>query len=133
MGAETPPHAIEGKSAMKTVLKVALGLILGMVVIIGGCTALFAGGVNEAQKESDKTAITLEDYQSVKTGQATRDEVVERFGEPSDASEFSTEVEGLKDPVGSECIYYNRRGDLASIFQFCFEINSGKLESKSAI
>ncbi len=26
-------------------------------------------------------------------------------------------------PVGSECVYYNRKGQLLSLFQLCFDIN----------
>jgi len=118
---------------MKTVIKVTLGILLGFTILIGGCAALFAGGVNEVQKESDKTAITLEQYRTVQTGEATRAEVVEMAGEPQSANEFSSEVEGIDNPIGSECIYYNRKGEFLSIFQFCFDINTGKLESKTSI
>jgi hypothetical protein len=118
---------------MGTVLKVALGILLAGVVMIVGCVALLGAGADEVQRESDESSITVEQYQSARTGQITRDELVERFGEPTDETEFSTEVEGLDEPVGSECIYYNRRGELASLFQFCFDINTGRLESKSSI
>ena len=37
---------------MKTVLKIALGIILGFVVLIGGCSALFVNSVDEAINET---------------------------------------------------------------------------------
>ena len=37
---------------MKTVLKIALGIILGFVVLIGGCSALFVNSVDEAVNET---------------------------------------------------------------------------------
>lgn len=116
---------------MKTILKIALGIILAIVLLVVGCTALLGAGVNEAQKESDKTAITLAEYEATKTGDAMAD-VVARLGKPSSKDEFSSEVEGLDEPVGSSCVYYNRDGQIASIFQFCFDVNGDKLESKSA-
>ena len=37
---------------MKTVLKIALGIILAFVVLIGGCSALFVNSVDEAINET---------------------------------------------------------------------------------
>ena len=37
---------------MKTVLKIALGIILGFVILIGGCSALFVNSVDEAINET---------------------------------------------------------------------------------
>lgn len=116
---------------MKTVLKIALGIILGLTVLIVGCSALFSAGVDEAQKKSDKTAITSQDYSATKTGDLRRD-VEARLGKPSSSNESSSEIEGLDEPVGSRCVYYNREGEIASLFQFCFDINTDKLESKSS-
>jgi len=112
---------------MKTVLKITLGIIVSFTVLIGGCVALIGGAVNEVQKDSDKTAITLEQYRSVDVGQDTREVVMARFGEPSSSNEV--EVEGLTatEPYGSECVYYNRKGQILSIYQFCFDTGTGKL------
>jgi hypothetical protein len=116
---------------MKSVVKIALGIVLACVVLIAGCAALISGGVDEAQKDSDRTAVTREQYRQVKTGDK-KSEVESRLGEPSSADEFSTEIDGLDKPVGSSCIYYGRKGELIAGYQFCFDVNTDKLESKSS-
>lgn len=117
---------------MKAIVKIALGIVLGATVLVVGCTALLAAGVDEAQDESDRSAISEAQYRSVKTGRTTREEIVERFGEPADRQEFEQRIEGLQDePVSSSCIYYNRRGELLSPYQFCFD-GEGRLESKNS-
>jgi hypothetical protein len=114
---------------MKTVLKITLGILLAVVVLIVGCTALIGAGVNEAQKDSDKTSITVAEYESVKVGPGgnSRDRLVSRFGEPSSAQEVKGEVP----EAGLDCIYYNREGEFASIYQFCFGAD-GRAETKSS-
>ena len=118
---------------MKTILKVMLGILLACVVLIGGCAALLGAGIDEAQEESDKTAITVQEYGSVKTGATTRDEIVERFGEPQ--SSDSVEAEGIKGIPESDfsqnCLYYSRKGELASLFQFCVD-GDGVVRSKAS-
>jgi len=114
---------------MKTILKITAGILLAACVLIVGCSVLLSAGVNEAvqevQKDSDRTAITFKQYRSVNS-RDSRDDVVQSFGAPSSASEV-----GLKD-LSSECVYYNRKGKFASIFQFCFDGN-GKYQSKASI
>src|SRR4051794_11148648 len=118
---------------MKTVLKVMLGILLACVVLIGGCATLIGAGVDQAQDESDKTAITTEQYQSVKTGSTTRDEIVQRFGEPQ--SSDSVQAEGVagvpESDFQQDCLYYSRKGELASLFQFCVDGN-GVVHSKAS-
>lgn len=116
---------------MKTVLKVTLGILLACVILIGGCAALIGGAANEVQEENDRTAITREQYREVRTGD-TKAEVEAELGEPSSDNEFSSEVEGLDKPVGSSCIYYGRKGEVIAGYQFCFDVNTEKLESKSS-
>jgi hypothetical protein len=122
---------------MKTIFKIAAGILLAACVLIGGCVALIGAGVDQAQKDSDETAITLKQYQSVSSKDTLAD-VKARFGEPQSADEVDQDLDAsarefIKD--GEEdlkCVYYNRKGKLASIFQFCFDGN-GKYQSKSAI
>lgn len=119
---------------MKTVLKVALGVILALVVLIVGCTAILAGGADQVADEIDKqqraNSITLEQYRAVKTG-ISQAGLEKRLGEPSDAQEFESEVPELDAKSKGSCIYYNRRGgEIGDLFQFCFE--NGKLSSKSS-
>lgn len=118
---------------MKTVLKIALGILLAGVVMIVGCVALIGTAANEVQKDSDKTAITLEQYGSAKIGEATRSQIVADFGEPRSSDEIQAEgVAGIPESDFSQsCIYYSRKGELASIFQLCFR-GDGKLRSKAS-
>jgi len=120
---------------VKTVLKIALGILLAVVVLIVGCGVLLGAGINEAQKDSDKTAITQAEYDSVKTGSSgnTRERLEKRFGEPQSQQDIETsDIEGIPNSAsGLECIYYSREGQLASLFQFCFD-SSGRVESKSS-
>lgn len=118
---------------MKTVLKVMLGILLAGVVLIVGCAALIGGAANEVQEESDKTAITTEQYRSAKVGTARRDQIQADFGEPQTSDEIQAEgVEGIPESdFEQSCIYYNRKGEIASLFQFCFD-GDGKLRSKAS-
>jgi hypothetical protein len=116
---------------MKTVVMVTLGILLAFAILIAGCVALVGGAADSVQDESDRTAITREQYRQVKTGDLKSD-VESRLGDPSSADEFSTEVEGLDEPVGSSCIFYGRKGELIAGYQFCFDVNTDKLESKSS-
>ena len=121
-------------SVMKTVLKVALGIILAAAVLIGGCVALLGGAANEVADEIDKqqkaNSITMQQFRETKTG-TSRSQIEDRFGEPSDAQEFETEIPELDAKSKGSCVYYNRRGgELGDIFQFCFE--NGKLQTKNS-
>lgn len=125
---------------MKTVLKIALGIILAVTILIVGCAALIGTSVNKAvkdvQKESDKTSITQAEYQSVKVGADgnTRDRIVSRFGEPQSQQDIQTgDVKGIPDSAsGLECVYYNREGKIASLYQFCIDSETGRVQSKSS-
>jgi len=121
---------------MKTILKIAVGIILAVVVLIAACAALVSSGVQEAQNESDRTAITPEQYREVGRG-TTRDELVEDFGEPQSQQQVDQDLpQEARDAVPEgeedlECVYYGRRGQLAKLYQFCFDGN-GRFESKSS-
>jgi hypothetical protein len=116
---------------MKTVVKVTLGILLACVILIAGCAALIGGAADSVQKDNDKTAITRAQYRQVKTGDR-KTEVESLLGDPSSADEYSAEIEGLDKPVGSSCIYSGRKGELLSGYQFCFDVNTDRLESKSS-
>lgn len=122
---------------MKTIFKIAAGILVACMVLIGGCVALVGGAANEVQKDSDKTAITLKQYRSVGKGDTLSD-VRARFGEPESADEVDQDLSAeeqqfiKKGEEDLKCVYYNRKGELASIFQFCFDGN-GKYKSKSAV
>lgn len=114
-------------------MKVALGVMLGCTVLIVGCVALIGAGAQQVQKESDKTAITVEQYGSAKVGEITRAQIEKRFGEPESAQDVQAAgVEGVPESaLKQSCVYYNRKGKIASLFQFCFD-GDGRLESKSS-
>lgn len=118
---------------MKTILKVALGLMLGVVVLIAGCVAIIGAGVDKAQKDSDKTAITAQQYGSAKTGSATRKQIESEFGSPKTSDEIQAEgIKGIPESnFKQSCMYYTRKGALASLFQFCFG-GDGVLRSKAS-
>lgn len=122
---------------MKTVMKVAAGILLAAVLLIGGCAALIGGAATEVQKESDEAAITAEQYQSVGSDD-TLDSVIAEFGEPSDRQDMEGSVpEGGEDlgitegDVGNTCIYYNKPGEIISPYQFCFD-GDGNYQSKAS-
>ncbi len=117
---------------MKTIGKIVAGILIASVLLIGGCVAIIGAGVDEAQKQSDLTAITPAEYQSIKTG-TPRSTVEAKLGTPQSRDEFSTEIEGLGDePIGQTCVYYGKEGELLGIYQFCFDINTDRLEAKSS-
>lgn len=62
-----------------------------------------------------------------------RTAVEANLGKPSDTQESevdTSEFDGAGSSDTHDCIYYPRRGDLGSLFQFCF--SNGKLSSKSS-
>lgn len=63
---------------MKTVLKIALGIILGFVILIGGCSALFVNSVDEAINETETTVEQTEEGNI-----ETRDNKYEFIEEPT--------------------------------------------------
>jgi uncharacterized protein HemX len=131
---QQPQYAPPQKKGGSTVLKVMLGVVLGGLLLIGGCVALIGGAANEAEKELDKeqneNAITNKQARSVKLG-TTRAEVEQEFGPPKSDQESTNE--GLGDDT---CIYYNvKGGEILDQWQFCFEGSgqSGKLRSKNRL
>ena len=115
-----------------TFVKVMLGVFLGGALLIGGCVALLAGGVDEATKEQNETAITLAQFRSVKLG-TSEGAVRARLGKPGDRQEFENEIPELDVKSSSSCIYYNEKDKElfeGRSFQFCFD--DRKLTSKNS-
>lgn len=120
---------------MKTVLKVALGMMLGGLVLIAGCAALIGAGADKVSKDLDRQqqahAISLAKFRGVKHGWTER-QVIGYVGKrPQDRQEFEGENALSREPANSSCIYYNRAaGRPGDLFQFCFE--QGRLRSKNS-
>lgn len=102
---------------MKTILKIATGVCVAALVLIGGCALLVGQSANEVQKESDKTAITKEQYRSIKIGM-TKKAVLTELGKPE--SQDEVEIDGLKK---HQCVSYGSKGEIIDSYQFCFEDN----------
>ncbi len=130
-----PPDAASPKKQKKprTVLKVMLGMILGTFVLIIGCTALLAGGVNEAQKDQDAKGISAAEFSAIEQG-STQQQVEATLGEPESAQQFEQQIPELQSqPSSSSCIYYPEKGEPlfeGQSFQLCFD--NGALTSKNA-
>lgn len=116
---------------MKKFLLWAGGFLLLTMVLIGGCVALLAEGVEEAEKaideEKSKNVITREQFDSVKNGDDLN-ATIERLGEPAD-HQHSEYEDGFGGTTLDDCIYYNDGKELLSAYQLCFE--NEKLTSKS--
>ena len=113
---------------MKLMLKIVGGIVIASVLLVAGCTALLAAGANEVQADSDKHAITAKQFASIKAGMK-RTAVEAKLGAPDNVQE--TDIEGFdKTTAEFDCIYYNRKGEVLSMYQFCFD--NGKLTSKSS-
>jgi uncharacterized iron-regulated membrane protein len=118
------------------VLKILLGIVLLMVLVVGGCTALFAAGVNEAVNELNEqqaaSAISQETFDSIQIG-ATRADVDAAVAPavPQNAQEFTQQGVLDEAQINSSCIYFNRQGgEFGDVFQFCFE--GDQLTSKNS-
>jgi hypothetical protein len=117
---------------MKTVVKIALGVILGGALLIGGGVALLGMGLNEAQKTSDRNGITRGQFDRIRTG-TTEAEVNDIIGDVPEASSSSYSLDVAAQRIGSRCLYYNEIGRLVSIYQLCFSEQTGRLESKTSL
>ena len=103
-------------SAWQIAAIAAATLVLGL----GGCGACVVIGLNAADEELDRTAISQREFDSVNQG-TPRAEVEARFGEP-----WETDREG-----GLDCIAYTERDDSLfdlTLFDFCFR--DGRLAYK---
>ena len=101
---------------MKTGVKIAVGVVLVLAVLIGGCFAFTGGGDDETQ------AITLEEFDSVEVG-ATRQQVEDELGSSANAEELARVGIKLPQKGPATCIYYPEEGKALGkgrTFQFCF-------------
>ena len=126
-GRDAPPPVKKRRGG--TFLKVVLGVVIGGMVLIGGCVAIIGAGLSSEEEDG----ITASEFQSISQG-TTQDEIEEQFGEPTDSQEFESQIPDLQDtPSQSSCIYYPEKGKPileGQSFQLCFD--DGKLTSKNA-
>ncbi len=124
-GRDAPPTKRKRRGG--TFLKVVLGVIVGSLIIIGGCTALIGIGLNS---KSDK-GITRAQFDAVPQGTSQAD-VETQLGKPENAQQFENKIPGL-DTSKSSCVYYQEKGKKileGNSFQLCFD--GGALTSKNA-
>jgi hypothetical protein len=81
---------------MKTVIKIALGVLLAGVVLIGGCAVMIGAGAESVSKEIDKQEQQSEQHGRNLAKKAkqlehgmTRAEVIELMGKPSSVDKSS--------------------------------------------
>jgi hypothetical protein len=117
---------------MKTVFKITFGIVLAGLLLMGGCAALIGGAANEVVKESDKSAITQAQFDSIEKG-ATKDEVTEALKPAVFSNEQTTEVDSGETgmDLDSTCIYYNKESFADGMYQFCFD-GSDKMTTKAS-
>jgi ribosomal protein L40E len=119
----------------RTGLKIFVGICVAGLVLVVGCTALLAGGVNEAVKELDaeqaEHAITRSEFKALEIGM-TQQQVIDSTGKaPEDRQNFESEGFLSEEPTTSTCIYYNQAdGEFLDTYQLCFD--NGRLTSKNA-
>lgn len=122
-----PPTAPVKPKKSRTFTKVLLGVVLGGLLLIGGCAAIIGIGLNSTEEDG----ITRSEFNSIQQG-TTRSAIESKYGQPTDAQEFESVIEGL--PASqSSCIYYPEKGKKVlegATFQLCFDSN--KLTSKNA-
>jgi hypothetical protein len=132
------PHCRKKFKKRSTFATVAIVLVILGALGIGGCALLVGGAavaVDEAVKEQEAKGITKAQYEGVAKG-STRAMVESKLGKPQDVQEMEIDQAELAKITGGpststhDCIYYQRKGELASMFQFCFD--NGKMSSKSA-
>lgn len=104
---------------------IAASLVAGGLVL-GGCAALIAAGLNEVEEEQEEHEITRQQFDAIQPG-STRASVEAALGEP-------LETETFDEPGGRvTCLYYPERGEdvfaqLSEQFELCFV--AGRLDSK---
>ena len=119
-----------------TVLKVFLGIVVGIIVLAAGCAALVGGAANEVAKQLDAEqkahAISASTFASLKLG-ATKAEVLAAAAPatPEDAQEFEQAGVLSSEQLSSSCLYFNKEGgSFGDLYQLCF--TNDRLESKNA-
>lgn len=129
------PHCGKKYKKRSTFVTVLIILVVLFVLGVGGCAVLIGGAataVDDAIKEEEAKGITPAQYAAIKSGM-TRKAVEGKLGKPSDAQEMeidTSDFEGKGSTTSNDCIYYQKKGELASLYQFCF--TDDKLSTKAS-
>ena len=129
------PRGVAPKKAKKKWPWVLGGIVVAMILLCGGCTALFVVSVDKAvtdlNAEQERHAITPAQFDAVAIGTSQADVIASLGKEPEDTQEFVSEGVLDESEVSSSCIYYNKAGgEFGDLYQFCFD--EGGLRSKNA-
>lgn len=117
---------------MRTVIKVAAGVLLAAGVLIGASVGLLGLGLNGAQKTSDRNGITRAQFDQIHTGMSEA-EVKAVIGNVPEASTTSYSATAADVKIGERCLHYNEIGRLISIYQLCFDEGGRGLVSKTSL
>ncbi len=120
---------VEKKKAGRKFLTIVGAIIVALILLIGGCTALLSIGLN-AEEEG---GITRAQFNAIAQG-TTQRAVEAKLGEPEDSQKFETQIPEIqRQPLRWSCIYYPEKGKSileGASFQLCFD--EGRLTSKNA-
>jgi hypothetical protein len=122
------------KYKRRRALRVVGWMTAGGIALIVLVVVLISLAANGVQHESDKHAITPAQYRQIRNGM-TKSQVESVTGgvKPATADEISVDASdvGGSRNFGSNCRYYNRKGELLTLYQLCFDNDSGRLQSKA--
>lgn len=109
---------------MRRAVKIALTAMFASALTLAAGAALFAAGEAQVKHRADKRAITAHQFDDVEARVTTKAEIIAWFGEPQ--AQDHTQIGEV-----SSCVWYNHKGALSPLFQFCFDAG-GRLLSKTA-
>ncbi len=129
------PHCSKKYKKRSTFATVMIVLVVMFVLGVGGCAVLIGGAataVDDVIKEEEAKGITPAQFKAIQTG-AARKQVESKLGTPDDTQEMeidTSDFEGEGATQSNDCIYYSKKGEIASLYQFCF--TDGRLSTKSS-
>lgn len=112
---------------MKMFLIVSGAILFSFGVLAVGCVALLGAGATQADKaikKEEAKGITPAQFQAV-PNRMRRTTIEKRLGKPESVDETNIDGQQL------DCITYQRKGDIGSMYLFCF--SDGRLTSKSSV
>jgi len=125
-GDYAPPDAPPAPVVAQRARKWPRALVITIVLVLGGCTALVIASVNKAVEELNaeqkRHAITDAQFSAVQIGTPKLELIATLGKQPENTQEFVSEGIVSEEEIRSSCIYYNRAGgEFGDLFQFCFD------------